>query len=194
VVDYNPTRAAHLSALLNDEKGLVYEAHSTDYQRPEAYKQLVQDGFAILKVGPALTFAMREALTDLSQVEAELVPHWQASHLADVLERVMLDKPVNWQHHYTGNGQTAHLLRRYSYSDRVRYYWHEPRVKGAVDVLMANLESASIPETRLSCFLPDEYRAVRAGTLRPDAHSLIIHRIRGVLRPYAIACRAYAQT
>jgi D-tagatose-1,6-bisphosphate aldolase subunit GatZ/KbaZ len=188
VVDYDPSKARHLTALLNEEDGLVYEAHSTDYQRPEAYRQLVRDGFAILKVGPALTFAMREALTALSQIEAELAPHWQCSHLADVLERAMLDKPANWEHHYTGDMQAAHLLRRYSYSDRVRYYWHEPRVKEAVDVLMANLRSNSIPETLLSCYLPDEYRAVRAGTLKPDAHSLIIHRIREVLRPYAAAC------
>ncbi len=188
VVNYDPSGAGHLTALLAEEEGLVYEAHSTDYQRPEAYRQLVQDGFAILKVGPALTFAMREALTALSHIEAELVPHWQCSHLVDVLERVMLDKPANWQHHYTGNEQAAHLLRRYSYSDRVRYYWNEPRAKEAVDVLMANLGSSSIPETLLSGFLPDEYRAVRAGTLKPDAHSLIIHRIRGVLQPYASAC------
>lgn len=188
VVDYDPKRATHLTALLNEEEGLVYEAHSTDYQQPEAYRQLVRDGFAILKVGPALTFAMREALTNLAQIEAELVPLWRCSRLPDVLERVMLDKPANWQHHYTGNEQTAHLLRRYSYSDRVRYYWHEPRVKEAVDVLMANLASTSIPETLLSCFLPDQYRAVRAGTLQPDAHSLIVHRIREVLRPYAAAC------
>jgi D-tagatose-1,6-bisphosphate aldolase subunit GatZ/KbaZ len=188
VVDYDPSRATHLATLLNEVDGLVYEAHSTDYQRPEAYRHLVHDGFAILKVGPALTFAMREALTDLSQVEAELVPHWQTSHLVDVLERVMLDKPSNWQHHYTGDGQTEHLMRRFSYSDRVRYYWHEPRVKEAVNVLMANLGRTSIPETLLSCFLPDEYRALRAGTLQSDAHSLIIHRIRGVLRPYAAAC------
>ena len=192
VVDYIPARATQLTALLDDEPGLVYEAHSTDYQRPEAYRQLVRDGFAILKVGPALTFAMREALTDLAQVEEELVPRWQSSHLADVLERVMLDSPANWQHHYPGDGQAAHLLRRYSYSDRVRYYWHEPRVKEAIDVLIANLGRTSIPETLLSCFLPDEYRAVRAGTLRPDAHSLIIHRIRGVLRPYAAACGVQA--
>jgi D-tagatose-1,6-bisphosphate aldolase subunit GatZ/KbaZ len=188
VVNYDPRRAEHLTALLNEEEGLVYEAHSTDYQRPEAYRQLVRDGFAILKVGPALTFAMREALTALSQIEAELVTHWQCSHLLDVLERVMLDKPANWQHHYSGNAPTEHLLRRYSYSDRVRYYWHEPRVKEAVDVLMANLGDDSISETLLSCFLPDEYRAVRAGTLQPDAHSIIIHRIRGVLRSYAAAC------
>jgi len=188
VVDYDASKARHLTALLNEEDGLVYEAHSTDYQRPEAYRQLVRDGFAILKVGPALTFAMREALTALTQIEAELVPHWQCSHLVDVLERVMLDKPANWQHHYAGDRQAEHLLRRYSYSDRVRYYWHEPRVKEAVDVLMANVGSNSIPETLLSCYLPDEYRAVRAGTLKPDAHSLIIHRIREALRPYAAAC------
>ncbi len=188
VVDYDPSRAGHLTALLDEEPGLIYEAHSTDYQRPEAYRQLVRDGFAILKVGPALTFAMREALTALSLIEAELVPHSQCSHLVDVLERVMLDKPANWQHHYSGDKQETHLLRRYSYSDRVRYYWHELRVKEAVDVLMANLGSNSIPETLLSCFLPDEYRAMRAGTLKPDAHSLIIHRIREALRPYAAAC------
>ncbi len=188
VVDYDPSRAKHLAALLDEEEGLVYEAHSTDYQRPEAYRQLVRDGFAILKVGPALTFAMREALTALSQIEAELVPHWQCSHLVDVLERVMLDKPANWQHHYTGDAQETHLMRRYSYSDRVRYYWHEPRAQEAVDVLIANLGRNSIPETLLSCFLPDEYRAVRAGILKSDAHSLIVHRIRGVLRPYAAAC------
>ena len=188
VVDYDSSQAGHLTALLDEEEGLVYEAHSTDYQRPEAYRQLVRDGFAILKVGPALTFAMRETLTALSQIEGELVPHWRCSHLVDVLERMMLDKPANWQHHYAGNEQAAHMLRRYSYSDRVRYYWHEQRVKEAVDVLMANLGSNSIPETLLSCFLPDEYRAVRTGTLKPDAHSLVIHRIRGVLRPSAAAC------
>ena len=66
VVDYDPKLATHLTALLKEEEGLVYEAHSTDYQLPEAYRHLVHDGFAILKVGPALTFAMREALTALS--------------------------------------------------------------------------------------------------------------------------------
>jgi len=188
VVDYDPTLATHLSQLLDGEENLVYEAHSTDYQRPEAYRHLVRDGFAILKVGPALTFAMREALTGLSQIEDELVPQWRASHLLDVLERVMLDAPANWKHHYTGDDQATHLLRRYSYSDRVRYYWYELRVKEAVAVLMGNLEGKAIPETLLSCFLPEEYRAVRAGKLRPDARSLILQRIRGVLRPYAAAC------
>jgi D-tagatose-1,6-bisphosphate aldolase subunit GatZ/KbaZ len=67
VVDYAPERVIHLTALLDEEQGLVFEAHSTDYQRPEAYRAQVHDGLAILKVAPALTFAMREALHAISQ-------------------------------------------------------------------------------------------------------------------------------
>jgi D-tagatose-1,6-bisphosphate aldolase subunit GatZ/KbaZ len=192
VVDYDPVRAVHLTELLKEEEGLVYEAHSTDYQQPEAYRNLVRDGFAILKVGPALTFAMREALAALSSIETELVPQEHCSQLMDVLDRVMLKDRRYWEHHYTGDERAMHLLRRYSYSDRVRYYWNQPQVKQAVETLMLNLRQTAIPETMLSAFLPEQYRAVRAGTLQPDAHSMIIHRIRQVLRAYAGAC--FAQT
>lgn len=51
---------------------MVYEAHSTDYQTQTAYQELVRDHFAILKVGPALTFALREAIFALAQIEQEL--------------------------------------------------------------------------------------------------------------------------
>jgi D-tagatose-1,6-bisphosphate aldolase subunit GatZ/KbaZ len=190
VVDYDPARAVHLTELLKDEEALVYEAHSTDYQRPEAYSNLVRDGFAILKVGPALTFAMREALAALSSIETELVPQEHCSQLMDVLDRVMLKDRRHWEHHYTGDERAMHLLRRYSYSDRVRYYWNQPQVKRAVETLMLNLRQTAIPETMLSAFLPEQYRAVRAGTLQPDAHSMIVHRIRQVLRAYADACIA----
>jgi D-tagatose-1,6-bisphosphate aldolase subunit GatZ/KbaZ len=190
VVDYDPARAVHLTELLKEEEGLVYEAHSTDYQRPEAYRILVRDGFAILKVGPALTFAMREALAALSSIETELVAQGQCSQLMDVLERVMRKDPRHWELHYTGDERSLRLQRRYSYSDRVRYYWNQPEVKESVKTLMSNLRQTAIPETMLSLFLPEQYRAVRAGTLQPDAHDLIIHRIRQVLRIYAGACFA----
>ena len=189
VVDYDPARAVHLTELLNEEAGLVYEAHSTDYQRPEAYRNLVRDGFAILKVGPALTFAMREALTALSSIETELVGPAQSSHLTDVLERVMIQDPRHWEHHYTGDEHAMHLLRRYSYSDRVRYYWNAPAAKEAVEKLLLNLRQVAIPETMFSAFLPEEYLAVRAGTLHPDVNSLVIHRIRTVLHTRARAVR-----
>jgi len=192
VVDYAPERATHLAALLNDEPGMVFEAHSTDYQRPQAYRELVHDGFAILKVGPALTFAMREALEALSLIESELVAPQKCARLMDVLEQVMLSDPRNWEHHYAGDEDAKRLLRRYSYSDRVRYYWNDPRVKLAVDTLMANLREITIPETVLSAFMPDQYRSVRAGSLRHDVHSLILHPIREVMGVYAKACEPQA--
>ncbi|HUX28795.1 MAG TPA: D-tagatose-bisphosphate aldolase, class II, non-catalytic subunit [Terracidiphilus sp.] len=188
VIDYDPAGAAHLVELLKEEKGLVYEAHSTDYQRPESYRNLVRDGFAILKVGPALTFAMREALEALSSIEAELVEPERRSRLMDVLERVMLEDRRHWEHHYSGDEQARRLQRRYSYSDRVRYYWTNPQVREAVERLMENLRARTIPETMLSAFLPEQYFAVRAGTLPADAHAIILHRIRTVLRMYAEAC------
>lgn len=190
VVDYAPERASHLTALLDDTSGLVFEAHSTDYQKPEAYRALVHDGFAILKVGPALTFAMREALEALSLIESELVPAEKRAGLMDVMEQVMLNDRRNWEHHYAGDAETQRLLRRYSYSDRMRYYWNDPEAKRAVDTLILNLRQTRIPETMLSTFLPDQYRAVRAGMLEPDAEALVKHRIRQVLQTYSDACKA----
>jgi D-tagatose-1,6-bisphosphate aldolase subunit GatZ/KbaZ len=190
VVDYAPERATHLAALLDEEPGIVFEAHSTDYQRPKAYRALVHDGFAILKVGPALTFAMREALEALSLIEAELVSPEKRSWLMDVLEQVMLEDPRNWEHHYAGDERAKRLLRRYSYSDRLRYYWNNARVKRAVDTLMANLREITIPQTVLSAFLPDQYRSVRTGSLKLDAHSIILYQIREVIGVYAAACKA----
>ncbi len=188
VVDYDPARAVHLTELLKDEEHLVYEAHSTDYQRPQAYRNLVRDGFAILKVGPALTFAMREALAALTLIEDELVEPGCCSRLMEVLEREMIEDPRHWEHHYTGGEPTMRLLRRYSYSDRVRYYWNAPPVREGVQTLLMNLNQVAIPETLLSAFLPEQYLAFREGALRPEAHSIIIHRIRQVLRTYADAC------
>jgi D-tagatose-1,6-bisphosphate aldolase subunit GatZ/KbaZ len=132
---------------------------------------------------------MREALEGLSRIEVELVAPEKCSRLMDVLEQVMLDDPRNWEHHYTGDEDTKRLLRHYSYSDRMRYYWNDARAVKAVDTLMANLGSLAIPETLLSAFLPEQYRGVRAGGLRLDAHELILHRIREVIGMYAEACR-----
>lgn len=188
VVDYEPSRATHLTDLVREQRALVYEAHSTDYQRPDAYRSLVRDGFAILKVGPALTFAMREALEALEQIEAELVLPEKRSHLMDVLERAMLDDPRPWLHHYHGDEAEKKLLRRYSYSDRVRYYWTSAQVKDAVERLMGNLRGVEIPETMLSAYLPDAYREVRAGKLQAKAKAIVIDRIRAAIAPYAEAC------
>ena len=92
VVNYSRSKAAALSGWLRERSGnFAFEAHSTDYQKPAAYAELVQDGFAILKVGPALTFAMREALFTLAAMEVvALVGATEASHLPNVVEQRML--------------------------------------------------------------------------------------------------------
>ena len=73
VIDYQRDATAELRHVLDTEHNLVFEAHSTDYQRPAQLRELVEDHWAILKVGPALTFAMREALFALAHIESELV-------------------------------------------------------------------------------------------------------------------------
>jgi D-tagatose-1,6-bisphosphate aldolase subunit GatZ/KbaZ len=80
----------------------VFEAHSTDYQRETALQRMVRDHFAILKVGPAATFALRSALQALCAIEAELLPASQCSRLMQVLDDAMLAQPKHWLKHYPG--------------------------------------------------------------------------------------------
>src|SRR5690606_22667851 len=124
VVIYDPPAARELSASLDRLPGLVFEAHATDYQPTEALAALVEDGFAILKVGPGLTFALREALYGLDAIARELVGREES--LPETMERLMLAEPGNWRSHYPGTAAEQHLQRHFSYSDRIRYYWTHP--------------------------------------------------------------------
>jgi D-tagatose-1,6-bisphosphate aldolase subunit GatZ/KbaZ len=191
VIDYTPEQAAGLTRLLEQHPQLVFEAHSTDYQRPEALRQLVQDGFAILKVGPGATFALREALFALAAIEEQLVDATRRSHLPAVLESAMLGRPANWERYYQSgqpDPEAQRLLRIYSYSDRIRYYWADPAVNAAVTRLLDNLSACALPENMLSQYLPAQYQAVRAGRLALSPHALVLDRVREAIRPYAAAC------
>ena len=189
VVDYESTKAAQLTAWLHDQpEAIVFEAHSTDYQLPRAYPGLVRDGFAILKVGPGVTFAMREALEALEEIELQLISESQRSQLRRVIEGTMLREPDSWLPYYAGTPEEQKLLRRYSYSDRVRYYWGHPEVSSAVERLLKNLASVKIPESMLSRYLPVQYLRVRERQIPGDPESLILDHIRDVLRSYAAAC------
>jgi D-tagatose 6-phosphate 4-epimerase len=154
VVVYNRTKARHLASLLADEPGLVYEAHSTDYQGRVALRELVEDGFAILKVGPELTFALREALYGLDLIASDLLPDYGARPLYAAMEEAMLDNPSHWKSHYSGPPGAQRLERHYSFSDRIRYYWGEPRAAAAVKRLTANLTGKIAPVTLFRQHLP----------------------------------------
>jgi D-tagatose-1,6-bisphosphate aldolase subunit GatZ/KbaZ len=177
VIDYQPAKARELSARIEREDHLVYEAHSTDYQTQNALEALVRDHFAILKVGPGVTFALREAFWALAEIEKELAIAPSPS-LKEVLLTTMRRDPRYWQAYYT-HAATQTFDLQYSLSDRIRYYWNAPEVQAACAALFENLKERGIPLTLLSQYLPVQYAAVRAGTL--DCVSQ-------VLRGYAKAC------
>ena len=189
VVDYQPQKAADLSRFIDSQPDMIYEAHSTDYQTAAHFKALVRDHFAILKVGPALTFALREALLALDHIEGEWIGAARASQLRGTLEQVMREDPQYWNRYYHGDAHQQRLDRFYSLSDRIRYYWPQPAVTAAFDRLLANLSENPPPLTLISQYLPAQYRALREGSLRLDARELIIHKIREVLQQYSDACR-----
>ncbi|MGO4445455.1 D-tagatose-bisphosphate aldolase, class II, non-catalytic subunit [Mycobacterium sp. 2YAF39] len=194
VIDYRRDATVELRRVLDDEEHLVFEAHSTDYQRPAQLRELVEDHWAVLKVGPGLTFAMREALFALALIENELVGRPSRSNLIEVIERRMHANPEYWQGYYEGDPQTQRTARSYSFSDRLRYYWADDEVDAARRRLLENLDRVGIPLPLISQFLPYQYDRIRAGVLEPVAQSLVIDRIRDAMRPYARACLSKADT
>ncbi len=188
VFDFRPDRAGELSAFIEAEPRLVYEVHSTDYQSPAALQALVNGHFAILKVGPALTFAFREAVFALANIEAEIVPASGQSGLVDALEQAMLRRPEHWERYYRGDDAAVKLKRRYSLSDRIRYYWSDPNVKIALGVLLKNLGEKPLPMDLARRFLPAQYQRMSSGEIPAAPQAIILDHIRAVLRAYDSAC------
>jgi D-tagatose-1,6-bisphosphate aldolase subunit GatZ/KbaZ len=188
VIDFRPERIGPLASVIAAHPHLVYEAHSTDYQTPANLRALVRHQFALLKVGPALTFALREALWALAQVEREWLPAERGSALRETVLAAMAANPRHWEKYYLSTGAQRAVDQQYSLSDRVRYYWPVPSVDQALARLLANLEQHPPPLTLLSQYLPQQYAAVRAGTLAPSARELVLHHVQQVLQQYAAAC------
>lgn len=178
ICHYNRDKAAALPQVLDHFPGLVFEAHSTDYQRPQVLRALVEDGFAILKVGPWLTFALREALYGLDLVRSITTP--QRPSLAETMERVMLADPRHWRNHYAGSETQIRFDRHFSYSDRIRYYWNTPEATAAVRDLMRDCQD--LPPSAFSHCLPNLREASSRDPL--DARSLILANIGVVLAYY----------
>ncbi len=191
IFEYSREEALQLSSYAAQSGRLVFEAHSTDYQPPGKLRQMVEDHFAILKVGPWLTFAFREAVFALEAVEREWLAGRRGvvlSNLRDALEKAMLDNPVYWREYYRGDEASVRHARSFSYSDRIRYYWPQPEVQAALLRLLENLSGRSIPLTLISQYLPAQYDAVRQQRISSHPLSLIRDRISEVLDVYARAC------
>ena len=187
VIHYQPDLAQDLSAYIKTTP-LVYEAHSTDYQTRNSYRNLVNDHYAILKVGPALTFALREAVFALANIEQVLIAPESRSQLLTVIDGVMLDEPCYWKKYYNPTFSLSLIDLHFSLSDRIRYYWPHARINRAMEVLISNLQSLDIPLGLLSQYLPAQFERVMAGALASDPHELIIDKIQDVLRAYHFGC------
>ena len=184
---YDHDAATALCSALEKYPEVCFEGHSTDYQSAECLKNMVNDGIAILKVGPALTYGLREALFALSFMEKELVPEDKRADFIETLEKVMLAEPGNWQKHYHGDDKQLALARKYSFSDRARYYIGQPEVTKAIDKLFDNLREYPIPMNMLHQYMPVSYTKVRDGILTLDPKELALDGVANFMLDYEYA-------
>lgn len=184
---YDRDAAKSLCARLKDYPEVVFEGHSTDYQSAKCLREMVEDGICILKVGPAITYGLREGLFALSMMERELVPAAEQAHFIETLEEIMTENPANWQKHYHGSFHQLSLARRYSFSDRARYYIGDPKTVAAQEKLFRNLEKYPIPMNMLHQYMPVQYAAVRNGTLPLEPRALAMDGIAQFMEDYEYA-------
>jgi D-tagatose-1,6-bisphosphate aldolase subunit GatZ/KbaZ len=190
VIEYEREKAAELCRAINEYDSLVFEAHSTDYQTAEKLREMVEDGCGILKVGPALTFALREGIFMLCHIEEELFLRdgdFVLSNFLTVVDGKMRKQPEHWEHYHTGTNGKMAFSRKYSLFDRIRYYLPNDEVKDAFGKLLMNVRIKGIPLTLLSQFFPQQYQKIRNGKLENDPEELLIDKIREVLNDYSYA-------
>ena len=180
---YAPRRAAGLMAQMRGCPDLVLEGHSTDYQTRESLSSLVRDGVAILKVGPALTFALREALMLAQQAAGRMGVNVD---FTGALENAMLADDRYWKSYYSGTEREVAYKRLFSFSDRCRYYLPDPGVEQAVQTLLT--QCGDLPPALLSLYFPRQYTKSRNGQLGSGLRTVILDRIGDVLDDYAAAC------
>jgi D-tagatose-1,6-bisphosphate aldolase subunit GatZ/KbaZ len=147
----------------------------------------VRDHFAIVKIGPGATFALREALWGLAEIEREWLGDGDGSQLKDVVLGVMRARPQHWQKYY-GDPDRLRLDLQFSLSDRIRYYWAQPEVREACARMLHRLGDGPLPLTLLSQYLPLQYAAVRDGALANSVGALLHEGVGQVLRQYVAAC------
>jgi D-tagatose-1,6-bisphosphate aldolase subunit GatZ/KbaZ len=187
---YDRIAAKKLVQALDGQDGRVFEGHSTDYQTRECLRSMVEDGIAVLKVGPALTFALREGLFALNRIEEELLPlhpELEPSRFAESLDEAMVRDDSHWRKHHRGSEAQKAFARRFGLSDRSRYYLPVQTVQTSLARLLSNLEATGVPPTLISQYLPTAYRRVRDGEIGVHPRELVVARVLDCLADYKAA-------
>ncbi len=183
--EYVREKAVNLMNAIKDYPDLIYEGHSTDYQTKYKLRELVEDGVGILKVGPGLTQALREGLFALAYAEKEAFkdhPEKQ-SYFMEALDSAMQENPKYYQSHYHGSAAEVAYKRKYSFSDRCRYYYNVPEVEAAIEKLFDNFRDG-VPLGLLDQFMPIQYTKVRTGMLENNPKTLVMDRICNCIDEY----------
>lgn len=190
IVDYDRIKAYKLCQALKHYPDIVFEGHSTDFQSPKKLREMVEDGIAIIKVGPALTLAVREGLTALDIIEKQLIKSdSEQAHFVEVLDNIMEKNPKQWRSYYTGESMDVKLERLYSFSDRCRYYLSYPEVEAAIEKLFNNLDSLEIPLSMIHQYMPLQYKKIKEGKLRPKAKELVKAAVVNIVEDYNYAVK-----
>ena len=192
-VEFSGTEVHHLppgdrpdlAAVLAAHPGCVFEAHSTDYQTPAAFARLARLGFAIQKVGPALTYAYRRALYALDHIRSG--QRRTDPILPQVMERLMRRNPANWEGHYAQDDPHLSALLHHGLADRIRYYWPQPEAAAAVAALKLDINANSHSPLLYRQYFSDPTLAradalMARGVQRADAFAMA--EVQTALRPY----------
>lgn len=179
IYPFVPEKAQPLSDAILTEEGLTFEAHSTDYQSTGALANLVTNHFFFLKVGPELTFRFREAVWALSSVEDQLDVE-SPSNIRGVFNDQMNAQPEYWQGYYSGSEEELRILKTYSYSDRIRYYWSDKKVAAALDGLIESLQVNPVPQTLIS----QAFMGLEFGEMPDCPKALIEQHVQRCVRRY----------
>ena len=186
---YDRYKARELIACAAKHTNITLEGHSTDYQPAKALREMVENGIGILKVGPALTFALREGLYALSYMEKILIPEERHANFIETLESAMVNEPKSWISHYHGDGEELKVKRMFSYSDRCRYYFAQPKIVAAIQKLLENLNTVEIPLGMLHQFMLFQYYKVRDGRLENKPEALVKDCVCSIVEDYNYATK-----
>lgn len=105
-----------------------------------------------------------------------------------MVDDVLLDEPKYWKSYYGDKHSTIINNLHYSFSDRIRYYWSEPRIQNAFNLLISNLRANPIPLSMLSQYMPKQYQKVSEGIIDLEPTTLVIDKIQEVVEMYSKAC------
>jgi D-tagatose-1,6-bisphosphate aldolase subunit GatZ/KbaZ len=187
IIRYNAAKASELTQHVKGLPNIVLEGHSTDYQTKKSLGEMRRDGIAILKVGPALTFSVRESLFNLEAIEREVYPFSPAggySNFKEIIEKKLMSEPKYWINYYHGTEQEKAYARKYSLSDRIRYYLDDSEIRVSMAYLLKNINAVELPYGMLSQFFSDVIETIMNSGQKITAEMLIKERVKNVLKDY----------